>query len=677
MVQGNSTGITRAIALVGPPGAGKTTLLEAMLFASGAIPRQGDVSAGTSVGDSSPEARQRGQTVEPNLAGFDFMGDRFAVIDCPGSTEFCGCEDLALPAVDQAIVVVDPQPDKALLAQPVLRALEKLGVPHAIFVNKIDQARGAVDDLIKALQAVSTTPLVVRQLPLFEGERATGFIDLALERAFVYRPGQASARVEMPAEIGETEAEARFHMLEQLAEFDDVLLEQLVSDITPGQDVVFTDLVTEMREAKITPVFFGSAQGGFGIRRLLKALRHETPSPEAAAERLGLDGPSAYVFKVSHAGQMGKVAFARVLGGGLADGAELTLPGGAHSRAGGLLAVNGGAMRKVAACPPGEVAAIAKIDAALAGQVLSADGRPRTAPTEPPRSPLYAFAIEAKDRKDDVRLSAALTKLLEEDTALSVRRDASIHQTLLEGQGEGHLQLALDRLRRRFGLEVSASRPATAYRESIRKGVTQHGRHKKQSGGHGQFGDVIVEIKPAPRGAGFSFSQKVTGGAVPKQWIPAVEQGLRDGAERGPLGFPVVDVEAILLDGSYHSVDSSELAFRQAGRLAMSEGLRQCSSYLLEPIEKLVIAAPSANTPRITAAVSSLRGQILAFAPKPGWPGWDETEAYMPEVHRHDFIIELRGLTHGLGVFQASFDHMAELTGRMAEEVVKGRANVA
>ena len=270
-----------------------------------------------------------------------------------------------------------------------------------------------------------------------------------------------------------------------------------------------------------------------------------------------------------------------------------------------------------------------------------------------------------------MRLSTALAKLLEEDVALSVRRDPASRQTLLEGQGEGHLTLTLDRLRRRYGLEASTSRPATAYRESIRKAVTQRGRHKKQSGGHGQFGDVLVEIRPAPRGSGFLFSQKVTGGAVPKQWIPAVEQGLREGAERGPLGFPVVDVETVLLDGSYHSVDSSELAFRQAGRIAMTEGLRGCASYLLEPIDKLTITAPSASTPKITASVSALRGQILAFAPKPGWPGWDEIEAYMPQANRRDFIIELRGLTHGLGVFESVFDHMSELGGRLVEEIVK------
>ncbi|QUD89419.1 elongation factor G [Phenylobacterium montanum] len=677
MGQSGASGTTRTIALVGPPGSGKTSLLEAMMFSSGSISRQGEVAAGSSVGDSSPEARQRGQSVETNLAGFDYLGDHFAVIDCPGSTEFSGAEDIALPAVDLAIVVVDPQPDKAVLAQPVLRAIESLGVPHAVFVNKIDQARGPLDELIKALEAVSSLPVVARQLPLFEGEKVTGFVDLALERAFVYRAGQASARIDMPQEIGPAEADARFHMLEQLAEYDDTLLEQLVSDIQPDQDTVFADLVTEMQERKITPVFLGSATGDFGIRRLLKALRHEAPKPDAAAARLGLDGPAAYVFKVSHAGQMGKLAFARAFGGELADGADFTLPDGSHSRAGGLFAVAGGATKKVSSCAAGDVIAIAKIENAAPGMALSTDGKAREAKVPPRRAAQYALAIEAKDRKDDVRLSAALTKLLEEDTALAVRRDADTQQTLLEGQGEGHLTLTIDRLRRRFGLEVNASRPATAYRESIRKGVTQRGRHKKQTGGHGQFGDVLVEIRPAARGTGFAFAQKITGGVVPKQWIPAVEQGLRDGTIKGPLGFPVIDLEAVLIDGSYHSVDSSEMAFRAAGRLAMVEGLRACDPYLLEPIQRLTITAPTASTPKITAAVSSLRGQILAFAPKDGWPGWDEIEAYMPEVHTRDFITELRGITHGLGVFEAVFDHMAELTGRLADDVIKRQSHAA
>ncbi|MBT9473766.1 MAG: elongation factor G [Pseudomonadota bacterium] len=665
------SGSTRAIALVGAPGAGKTTLLEAMLFASGAILRQGEVGA-TSVGDASPEARQRGQSTELNIAGFEFMGERYAVIDCPGSPEFSGCEDYVLPAVDLAVVVADPNPVRAGLLQPILKALEDRGVPHAVFVNRIDQARGGLDDFMAALAPASGLPLVARQIPLVEQEKVTGFVDLALERAFVYRPGQASAQIDLSGEIAALEADARFHMLEQLADFDDELMEQLLSDLNPSQDAVFADLVADLSGGLIVPVFFGSALNGFGVRRLLKALRHETPDVSVAAERMGLDGACAYVFKTSYAGQAGKVAYARVMGGALTDGEELTAETGDKCRAGGLLAVSGLSTRKIDKAQPGDVVGIAKLEAASAGQVLSMDGKARASVM--PVSPLptlYAMSIAAKDRKDDVRLSAALAKLAEEDPALEVTLDPETQETLISGRGETHLQVTVERLRRRFGLEATTQPPKVSYKESVRKPVTQRGRHKKQTGGHGQFGDVVLEIKPRARGEGFAFSQKITGGVVPKQWIPSVEQGVRDALERGPLGFPVTDVEVVLTDGSYHSVDSSEMSFRAAGRLAMSDGLRASAPYLLEPIEKLTIHAPQTSTSKITQAVSARRGQILGFQPREGWSGWDDIEVCLPRAERQHLIAELRGLTQGLGDFTAQFDHMAEIPGRLAEEIVK------
>ncbi|MBV8681411.1 MAG: elongation factor G [Caulobacteraceae bacterium] len=667
----------RVVGLIGPAGTGKTTLLEAMLLAAGAIPRRGDVTAGTSVGDASPEARQRGQSVEPNLVGFEWLGERIGVIDCPGSSDFSAAADAVTRMVDLAIVVADPLPERAVFLQPILRELEAREVPHAIFVNKIDQAQGSIEALIGAMQSASATPLVPRQLLLFDAERAKGFVDLALERAFLYRPGQASARVDVPDEITDAETQARFQMLEQLSNFDDGLLEQLLNDETPSLETIFSDLAIDVRQGKITPVFFGSALQSFGVRRLLKAVRHEAPGPDAAATRLGVDGRCAYVFGVSHAGHAGKLAYARVFGGEMQDGAALTLPDGSSSRIGGLFQFNGGAMRKASSAPVGDIVAIGKIDAAQSGDILAADGRARKSPPLARRPTVYAISVEPKDRKDDVRLSTALTKLLEEDGSLRLRRDAASQQTLLEGQGEPHLQITLDRLRRRFGLEVTTGRPAVGYRESIRKSVTQRGRHKKQTGGHGQFADVLVEIRPGERGTGFTFSQKITGGAVPKQWIPAVEQGLKEAMERGPLGFPVIDVAATLIDGAFHSVDSSEMAFRTAGRIAMNEGLKSCASYLLEPIEKLTIAAPIASASRVTAAVVARRGQILGLAPKPGWSGWEQVEVYLPEAQLQDFISELRGVTQGLGSFEASFDHMAEVTGRPAEEVVRQQGATA
>ena len=664
-------GSVRCIALVGAAGAGKTTLLESLLFASGAIPRQGEAGQSTT-GDATPEARKRGQSVELNVAGLEFMGDRYAILDFPGSTDFLHAGDHALPAVDLAIVVADPNPTRAALLQPILKELERLGVPRAVFVNKIDQAHGPLDELLAMLAPCSATPLVARQIPLIDKEHVTGFVDLALERAFVYRPGQASELIDLPSDVAALEADARFHMLEQLADFDDTLMEELLSDLTPSRDEVFGDLVKEMNQGLITPVFFGSAQNGSGIRRLLKALRHETPDAEVAADRLGLGGPCAYAFKTSYAGQAGKLTFARLFGGDLKDGEELVSTNGEHGRAGGLFALSGVNTRKIDKAQSGDVIAIAKIDAAHPGDVLSSDGKARQAqvPIEA-LAPVYALAVAPKDRKDDVKLSAAFAKLAEEDPMLKVVLDPETQETLIAGQGEAHLQVTLERLRRRYGVEVVTRKPKVSYRESIKKAVTQRGRHKKQTGGHGQFGDVVIEIRPLSRGEGFVFEQKITGGVVPKQWIPAVEQGVRDAMERGPLGFPVTDVAVTLTDGSYHSVDSSEMAFRQAGRLAMSEALAVAQPYLLEPIEKLEVVAPSASTSKITQAISARRGQILGFHPRDGWAGWDEIEACLPRQERLELIAELRGLTQGLGAFLHSYDHMAELTGRLADEVVK------
>ena len=654
----------RALALVGPTGGGKTALMSAMAAAAGAHGQE-------KTGDLSPEAKARGHSVELNFAGFDFLGDHYAVIDCPGSLELVTESDAALSAVDLAVVVADPDPLKAQLVQPMMRQLEALGVPRALFVNRMDQARGPVDALLSALTPASASPLVARQLPIVEGEHVTGFVDLALERAHVWRPGQPSQVIELPADLAKAEADARFHMLEQLADFDDELMEQLLSDVDPARDLVFADLVRDMNEGLIVPVFFGSALAGFGVRRLLKALRHETPAPERAAARLGMDRPGAYVLKVSHAGQAGKLAYARVFGKPLSDSAELALPDGEKARAGGLFSVHGAATKKIAEGAVGDVVAIAKVEDAAAGQRLAVGGTPFKTQAAAPRAPLFALAIGAANRKDDVRLSGSLAKLIEEDPGLSIANELETHQILLAGQGEGHVRLAIERLKRRYGVDVTVERPRTPYRETITGAVTQRGRHKKQSGGHGQFADVTLEVKPLPRGAGFAFVSKITGGAVPRQWIPAVEQGVKDGMVKGPLGFPVVDLEVTLLDGQFHPVDSSEMAFRTAGRITIEEALGKCGPRLLEPIDRLAVFVPTGAMSGVNSALSARRGQIQGFGPREGWPGWEKIEAHLPQSERHELIAEVRSLSQGLGVFEASFDHMAELTGRVAQEVSK------
>lgn len=663
----------RAVALAGPAGAGKTSLTEAMLFASGAITRQGSVEAGTSVGDASPEARARRGSTELNLARLDYLGDPFVLLDTPGSVGFAADGLAALDSADFAIIVVDPDPARANLAEPALKRVEALGLPHAIFVNRIDQARGRIRDLLEALQPMSAAPLVARQIPIREGEHITGFVDLALERAFHYRPGKPSEQIDIPSDLAAREADARFHMLEQLADHDDALLEQLLSDEVPGLDVVFDDLVKELRANLVVPVLFGSALNGWGVRRLLKMLRHEVPTATETAARVGA-GKGAQVLKIANGGAVGRLALARVFGAALGEGAELGGPDGLV-RAGALFGVQGEKTIKLPRADAGDVVAIAKVDGVRAGAFLCANGASDGSERliEAPAANA-AIAISTKDRKDDVRLSTALRKLVEEDPALDWRQDETTHETLLLGVNDEHLQVTLARLKRRYGVAVETREPRIAYKESIRKNATQRGRHKKQSGGHGQFGDVVIEVQPLQRGEGFRFVDKITGGAIPKQYIPAIEMGVKDAMAKGPLGFPVVDVAVTLIDGSFHSVDSSELAFRTAGRIAMADALPQCAPYLLEPVCKMEIVTPASATSKATSAISGRRGQVLGIGSHDGGGRWDKVEAIIPEASLHGLDAELRSASQGLASFTAAYDHLAELSGRLADEVVKQAA---
>jgi elongation factor G len=666
---GESSKGTRVIALVGPAGAGKTSLAEAMLFAAGATDRLGSTANGSSIGDSSPESRQRGGSTELNLYNFDYLGDSFAILDCPGSIGFAPDGARALAVADVAIVVVDPDPARAPLAAPALRALDELGIPHLIFVNRIDQAHGRIRDLLSALQPISVSPLIARQIPIWDGERVGGFVDLALERAFKYRAGEQSERIEIPGDVQGREIEARTNMLEQLADHDDELLEQLLMDQAPTPEKVFQDLARETGESLGVSVLFGSASSSWGVRRLLKALRHEAPGPQATADRLEVSDPALYVFKVVH-GAIGRLAMSRVLGGRLAEGSDLKTADGEHARVGSLFKVQGEKTQKVGEGRDGDVVAVAKIDAVGAGEWLGVGKLP------PPVEVAYparncAIAIEPADRKDDVKLSGALQRLVEEDSALIVEHDEANHEMRLRGVNDEHLNTVTARLKRRYGVEVKSHPPSIGYRESIRKSVTQKGRHKKQSGGHGQFGDVIIEVKPLPRGSGFVFEEKITGGAVPRQWIPAVEDGVREAMVKGPLGFQVVDCSVALVDGSYHSVDSTELAFRLAGRIAMQEALTAAQPHLLEPMHKLTVVCPSSATSRITSAVAGRRGQMLGLAPREGWTGWDRVDALLPEAELSGLEAELRAQSQGLATYEAEFDHLAELNGPLADKVIQ------
>ncbi len=670
-----ATRSARCIALIGPYLSGKTTLFEALVARAGAIPRQGSVKDKSSLGDGSPEARAHGMSVELNAADIDFLGDRFTFLDCPGSIEFQHEGTLALTACDAAIVVTEPDAKRVPALQVILKDLEDRGIPHFLFLNKIDKFDTPVRELIPVLQPASSKPLVLRQIPIWEKGVATGFVDLASERAYHYNAHGPSDVIELPSDLVSREQDARFSMLEQLADYDDDLMEKLLSDISPEAEMVFNDLTQEFSDGLICPVLLGSAENGNGILRLLKALRHEVPFVAETAKRLGIDDTanSAFIIKSLHTGHGGKLSLARQLTGNVKDGATVKSAAGGEDRVSGFHAMKGQDAEKRQAAAAGDTIAFGRLEGIATGETVSTE-KDGVVAVEVPKAaqPVLSFGLGLKDRKDEVKMSAALNKLMEEDPSLTLDHNQDTNQVLLRGQGEMHLRVALERLARKYGVEVIRLKPAIPYKETIRKSVEVRGKHKKQSGGHGQFGDVVLNIKPLPRGSGVQFQDTITGGVVPKQLIPSVQYGVNDYVKSGPLGFPVVDISVTLTDGSFHAVDSSDMAFRQAGRLAMSEGMPQCSPVLLEPVMQVDLAVPSEATAKVNGIISQRRGQILGFDSRPGWSGWDVVSAHIPQSEIEDLIIELRSVTSGVGSYTASFDHLAELTGRLADQVLAG-----
>lgn len=671
----------RCIALVGPFQSGKTTLLEAILARTGAIQRQGAVEAGTTIGDASKEARHHKMSVEVSVATTNFMGGSYTFVDCPGSVEFVHDMRATLPAVDAAIVVCEMDEKKVPQLQLILRELEEQKIPHFLFVNKIDKADANIHDVLNLLQPASRCKLLLRQIPTFSGELITGFVDLALERAFVYKEHAASEVVELAGDLLDRKKTARFSMLETLADHDDELMEQLLEDIQPPRDKVFDDLAKELRVGLVCPVLMGVASRTNGVLRLMKALRHEAPGVADTAKRLGVKAGSetvAVVLKIFHTGHGGKMSVVRVLAGQAGDGTTFSTPEREAGRVAGVFKLMGQQTEKRGAAAAGETIALGKLDHARTGDTLSTGKQAHTPVVKvAPHSPVLAIAVSAKERKDDVKLGQAFAKLTEEDPSLTIVHNAESHEVVMWGQGEMHLRVAGERLADRFGVSITTRPPAVGYRESIRKPVQIRGRHKKQSGGHGQFGDVVLDIKPLPRGSGFKFEEKITGGVVPRNYIPSVEEGVIETLKHGPLGFPVVDISVTLIDGSYHTVDSSDMAFRAAGRLAIVEGLPQCQPVLLEPIHTVEIVCPSEATAKINAILSGRRGQILGFDTREGWQGWDAVRAMIPETEIGNLIVEVRSATAGVGGFTAKFDHMAELTGRTAEQIVAAKKAAA
>ena len=672
----------RNVAIVGPYASGKTTLLESLLFVTGAISRKGRVQDNNTVGDHSQEARDRQMSVEVSVASTEYGGLRFNFLDCPGSIELVQETWNALVGVDAAVIVCEPDLDRVLTLAPLFRGLDDWKIPHVVLINKVDRVNQTqLLDVLRAMQKVSSRPLVPQQFPVRRGDEVVGYIDLVTEQAYHYHGGAPADPVSLPEELRDAEQAARAELLEALADFDDRLLEELLEDVEPSQDEIWTDLKWELKADLIVPVVLGLVDQDYGVRPLLDVLVREAPSPQATADRRGVGEtapgetapPSpeqqvvAQVLKTYGLPQVGKVSLVRLWQGELGEGVLLN-----GLRPGGIYHLMGSHMEPVQRAVAGDIVALSRLDGVKTGETLAvAWGCVDPLPQMEALPPVYGLAIAPENRKDEVKLSAALNKVLAEDPALGWEQQGDTHEVILWGQGEIHLQINLDRLRRKYNLSLTTHTPHIAYKETIRKAQTKvHGRYKHQTGGHGQFGDVYLDLEPLPRGTGFSFGEKIVGGSVPRQYISGVETGVRESLHRGPLGFPVVDLAVTLTDGSYHGVDSSEQAFKQAARLAMQEGMQGANPVLLEPVLAVTVAVPNDFTAKVLRLLTGRRGQILGYDVRADWQGWDQVSAYVPQAEMQDLIVELRSLTLGVGSFAWKLDHLQEVPEKLADRVL-------
>lgn len=665
----------RVAAIVGPFMSGKTTLMESLLAAVGALPRKGSVKDGNSVGDFSPEARSRQMSLDADVASFDYLNEAWTLISCPGSVEFQQEMNGALMVADAAIVVVEPDPNRAMMAATTLKFLDDHKIPHLIFINKMDSPEGYknLEATVEALQAWSASPLVLRQHPILEGDKLTGYVDLSFLRAFRYKAHSESNRIEVPATLKDEVNTARQAMLEKICALDDDLMAMLLEDRLPGMEEVFKVMRQGFQDNQLVPVLFGSAEMDGGVRRVLKLLRHECPEVATTAARNEMPVKDhemlSQVWKTVHALHVGKQSYVRVWKGELSDGATL---GGV--RVSGLNRLFGQKQDKLTKAVAGEIVALGRMDPIHTSHGLTSLALPLALPWPPAPQPVIPLSLRATKSQEEVKLSSALSRLIEEDMSFTLEQNAETQERILWGQGEIHLKNAVARLKSKYNVEVTAEKPLVPYRETIKKGCEVQGKHKRQTGGHGQFGDVHFRIKPLQRGEGIVFTEEIVGGVVPRNYIPAVEEGVHDYCKQGPLGFPVVDVSVVLFFGSYHDVDSSDMAFKTAARIGMTEGLTKCNPTLLEPILKVQISVPSDYTSKAQRLVTGHRaGQILGFDAKPGWPGWDVVDGYLPQSEMNDLIIELRSQTMGVGFFNYGFDHLSELEGRDADKIVDSR----
>jgi elongation factor G len=650
----------RNIAFVGPHHAGKTTLVEAILAYTGAIGRRGSIADGTTVTDHEPEDVSHAQSTTVGFAHATADEVDMTIVDCPGFVDFFEETRLALTGVDAAVIVVEADPGRVVQTRAILEFVESKRMPHLFVVNKMDRPGADFAATLSALQEAYGRHVVAEQWPLGSAEHFRGYLDLAEMQARLF-DGEKERTGDAPADAQEAGREARKQFLEAMADFDDHLMEELLEGVEPSMDEVERDLCNECAHDQIVPVLVAAGVSGAGVAALVRAMTKWFPSPADApktdAEGCPIlpdpNGPVvAHVIKTAIHPQSGKLSITRILSGTVKPDSALTdiSKDGERVRLGGLYRLQGKKQETISEAGPGAIVALARLEPVATGDTLTSNGHKVLLPKATVAEPVFAVAIKPKERIDEAKISQMLARIVDEDPALRLDRAEVTHELLLLGSGEQHVSIAVERLSRKYKVEVDTAPPTIPYLETITSGTEQHSRYKHQTGGHGQFGDVWVRFEPRERGNGVTFEEKIVGGVVPRQFIPAVEKGVREALTHGLSGYPVTDLHVVLFDGQYHDVDSSEQSFRTAGGMAVRDALPKCNPVVLEPIVHVYVTVPTNYTSTVIQQITGKRGQILGMNPSDR-TGCDVVEAYVPQVELARYITELRTATQGLGTY--------------------------
>jgi elongation factor G len=661
----------RNVVLLGQNGSGKTTLAEALLYRAGQLGQMGTVEAGTTVADTEPEEHERDQSLSLTVLPVDWDGHRINVIDTPGYADFTGEALAGLRVADLALFVIDAvrgvQPQDELL----WRAAARLDRPRMLFVNKMDRERAGFDRTLGQIkERLTDTGIEPVELPV--GEEATfhGVADLITEHLWLYDSGRGEESDELDPEIADREHAEHDHLVEDVVERDDELLERYLEGEEPSAEELEQALHEGVDRAMVFPVLVGSASEPIGVDRLADFIVHVGPAPHELPPPMVEVGddlveiecdpagrPLAQVFKTVADPYVGQLSVFKVLSGTIEVDDVLVNPRtGVHERMHGLVRLRGATHEPVDRVVAGDIGAVTKLADLEAGDTLAPEGTPVRLPPIDFPEPVHEVAITARSRADEDKLAVALHKIVHEDPTCAVEQRDETHQTVLKGMGETHIQVILDRIARRHGVEVDTEPVLVAYRETLAGPAEVEGRHKKQSGGRGQFGVATVRFEPLERGRGFDFDDEVVGGAIPKGLIPAVEKGLRESMQRGGNhGFPVVDVRAVLVDGKHHAVDSDEMSFRMAGARALSEAVRTAGTTVLEPISGVLVIVPAEQQGDVMGDLNSRRGHVTGTEAGPG-EGEAMVTASVPTSEIAGYAVDLRSMTHGRGRFTASFE---------------------